>query len=442
MNVSTRALSFVQPNSIISQLNLTTASNKAPGLLPVMSAWEQVLTTRGFKGISSTGRSWPPRETVIWLIPLSSVQNSSSQIFSLRQDERMHDLVASINQARVCWSISLEALLSTSMAETLRTSTTTAAWQQSNLVFILVFSCAPCSLQSRFLIFRNSESDRTCFAAAFLTLATLSDSRPPSPPNTCTMSLKATSFRSSSSTSSSSNFCTTSLTPPFSSPAAYSPFPLALGGASSEPANSRSSREATGAASAGRSVGGLAAAAERNARARGADAGSATSSAARSAAESADESAGQVGAAASKGRSLERKGAGANDCGQNDGERKAWEARNARSGAGREDPAPAPAGRRRARARREWRCARDARCADADADAGGAPQREASQASLSARRRSGCAATRSQSSLSASMGVPRRQWRGSDHGGRSSPLQQQIGIGGGEAMGTRRRSGD
>lgn len=103
---------------------------------------------------------------------------------------------------------------------------------------------------------------------------------------------------------------------------------------------------------------------------------------------------------------------------------------------------PGAGGRRRARARREWRCARDARCADADADAGGAPQREASQASLSARRRSGCAATRSQSSLSASMGVPRRQWRGSDHGGRSSPLQQQIGIGGGEAMGTRRRSGD
>lgn len=46
------------------------------------------------------------------------------------------------------------------------------------------------------------------------------------------------------------------------------------------------------------------------------------------------------------------------------------EEREERRGQG--DPAPAPAGRRRARARREWRCARDARCADADADAGGA----------------------------------------------------------------------
>jgi hypothetical protein len=171
---------------MISQLNFTTASNKAPGLLPVMSACikitisheithhehkcslvqarhvkkkhacEHVLTTSGFKGISSTGRSWPPRETVIWLIPLSRVQNSSSQIFSFRQDDRMHDLVASMNQAKVCWSISLEDLLSVSMVETLRTSTTTAAWQHINLVFILALSCGPCSLQSRFLICKPS----------------------------------------------------------------------------------------------------------------------------------------------------------------------------------------------------------------------------------------------------------------------------------------------
>lgn len=144
----------------------------------------------------------------------------------------------------------------------------------------------------------------------------------------------------------------------------------------------------------------MAATAERNARASGAEAGSATSSAARIAEERADERAGEAGAEARRGRSFDRKGAGAKDCGQKAGDRKAWEERKARSGGGGDPPA-APAGRRRARARREWRCAREARCGEDD-EAGA--QREESQVSLSARRRSGFAATRSQSSLSASIG--------------------------------------
>ena len=43
---------------------------------------------------------------------------------------------------------------------------------------------------------------------------------------------------------------------------------------------------------------------------------------------------GREGAAVRRGRSLERKGVGAKDCGQKDGDRKAWEARKVRNGGG------------------------------------------------------------------------------------------------------------